>query len=96
MLPEDRRYYPEAEEHYGVGVETLVEDEDAQGIDQPIIATEKPKDFDFIEKKNPETTFDNTFLKYLMGNPALIRNVSVYVLMYEKDRLGIRSENRCR
>lgn len=76
VLPEDKNYYAEAEEHYGPGVETMVEDEDTQGIDEAIISSEKPKDFDIVEKRIPKTTFNNEFLREMMKNPALIRNVS--------------------
>jgi hypothetical protein len=74
VLHEDKKYYPDAEELYP-GVETLVEDEDAQAITEPIIATERAKEFDIVEKI-PETTFDYEFMKFLMKNPELIRNVS--------------------
>jgi U5 small nuclear ribonucleoprotein component len=37
VLAEDKKYYPTVEEVYGPGVETLVNDEDEQPLEQPII-----------------------------------------------------------
>lgn len=37
VLHEDKQYYPDAEQVYGKGVETLVMEEDAQPLTQPII-----------------------------------------------------------
>ena len=36
VLAEDKKYYPTAEEVYGPGTETLVMDEDAQPLEEPI------------------------------------------------------------
>ena len=41
VLAEDKKYYPSAEEIYGEGTETLVMDEDAQPLEEPIIAPVK-------------------------------------------------------
>jgi 116 kDa U5 small nuclear ribonucleoprotein component len=76
VLHEDKKYYPDAEEVYK-GVETLVEDEDTQAINQPIIGTEKQKEFDLVERKTPETRFDYEFMKFIMETPELIRNVKI-------------------
>lgn len=77
MLHEDKKYYPDADEVYK-GVETLVEDEDTQAINQPIVGTERQKEFDLVEKKVPETRFDYEFMKFIMETPELIRNVSYF------------------
>ena len=37
ILAEDKKYYPTAMEVYGEEVETLVEDEDAQPLEEPIV-----------------------------------------------------------
>lgn len=37
VLHEDKKYYPSAEEVYGRDTEVLVQDEDAQPIEVPII-----------------------------------------------------------
>ncbi|KAJ3174678.1 hypothetical protein HK101_010863 [Irineochytrium annulatum] len=57
VLHEDKKYYPTAEEVYGPGVETLVQDEDTQPLSVPIVApVKKPKTY--IQEKNlPETKF---------------------------------------
>ena len=41
VLAEDKKYYPTAEEVYGPGTETLVMDEDAQPLEEPIIAPDQ-------------------------------------------------------
>jgi U5 small nuclear ribonucleoprotein component len=46
VLNEDKQYYPEAEEVYGQGVETMVQEEDAQPITEPMISIIKSKEFD--------------------------------------------------
>lgn len=33
VLHEDKKYYPTAEETFGAGTETLVQEEDAQGLE---------------------------------------------------------------
>lgn len=45
VLHEDKKYYPTALEVYGPGVETLVQEEDAQPLTEPIIAPIKRKKF---------------------------------------------------
>lgn len=74
VLHEDKKYYPDADEMYP-GVETMIQEEDTQPITQPIIGIEKSKDFDLVEKTIPETTFNYDFMKFVMQNPELIRNV---------------------
>ncbi|CDY69302.1 BnaA06g39950D, partial [Brassica napus] len=76
VLPEDKKYYPTAEEVYGEDVETLVMDEDEQPLELPII---KPvRDLRFEVGVKDSTTYVSTqFLVGLMSNPALVRNVSL-------------------
>ena len=45
-LAEDKKYYPTAEEVYGEGTETLVENEDAQALETPIVAPVKVKNIE--------------------------------------------------
>ena len=45
ILHEDKQYYPDAEQIYGNGVETLVMEEDAQPLTKPII--EPPRENNF-------------------------------------------------
>jgi len=62
VLHEDKQYYPDADKIFGKDVETLVMDEDAQPLTQPII--EPPKDFSFHvnEKKLPTVSFQWEYL----------------------------------
>ena len=77
MLHEDKKYYPDADEVYP-GVETMIQEEDTQAIHEPIVGTEKSKDFDLVEKIIPETTYNYEFMRFIMNNPELIRNVIYY------------------
>lgn len=56
MLHEDKKYFPSAEEVYP-DAETLVQDEDTQALDKPIIEPIKVKKFEIQEKDLPETTY---------------------------------------
>jgi len=56
VLHEDKKYYPEAQEVYPAGTETLVEDEDTQPLSKPIIAPIEMRQFSALEKEVPETT----------------------------------------
>ena len=58
ILHEDKQYYPTAEQVYGEDVETLVQEEDAQPLSEPIIAPIKVRKWTVEEKDMPETRFD--------------------------------------
>jgi len=58
VLHEEKQYYPSAEDVYGSGVETLVQEEDAQPLSEPIIAPIKVRKWTVEEKNMPETRFD--------------------------------------
>ncbi|KAA3675336.1 116 kDa U5 small nuclear ribonucleoprotein component [Paragonimus westermani] len=75
VLHEDKKYYPSALEVYGPEVETLVQEEDAQPLTQPLIEPVKHKKFAYTEFNIPLTTYDPEFLADLMDCPELIRNV---------------------
>ncbi|KAG7610347.1 P-loop containing nucleoside triphosphate hydrolase [Arabidopsis suecica] len=78
VLPEDKKYYPIAEEVYGEDVETLVMDEDEQSLEQPIIKPVRDIRFEVGVIKDQTTTYVSTlFLIGLMSNPALVRNVAL-------------------
>ncbi|XP_043221860.1 116 kDa U5 small nuclear ribonucleoprotein component-like isoform X1 [Amphibalanus amphitrite] len=77
VLHEDKKYYPTAEEVFGADVETLVQEEDAQPLTQPIIAPVKRNKFSHVEQDLPETTYEVEYLADLMDNAALIRNVGL-------------------
>jgi len=81
ILHEDKKYYPDAEEVYA-GAEALVQMEDTQPLTDPIITPVRSKNFDLLEKKMPETTFDFNFLAGMMDKPNLIRNVALVGAMH--------------
>ncbi|KAA0201255.1 U5 small nuclear ribonucleoprotein component [Fasciolopsis buskii] len=62
-------------EVYGPEVETLVQEEDAQPLTQPLIEPIRHKKFAYTEVSIPATTYDPEFLADLMDCPELIRNV---------------------
>lgn len=50
--------------------ETLVMEEDAQPLEQPIIAPVVDKKFELVEREAPETAYSLDFLTGLMSNPG--------------------------
>lgn len=76
VLAEDKKYYPTAEEVYGEGVETLVMDEDAQPLEQPIIKPVRNVRFE-VGVKDSSTYVSTEFLLGLASNPSLVRNVAL-------------------
>jgi len=77
VLHEDKKYYPDAEEVYGPNVETIVQEEDAQPLTEPIIAPVKHKKFSLVKQDFPRTSYDMEYLSDLMDCPDLIRNVAL-------------------
>ncbi|KAJ7070648.1 P-loop containing nucleoside triphosphate hydrolase protein [Mycena amicta] len=77
VLHEDKQYYPSASDVYGADVETMVQEEDAQPLTQPIIAPIKVRKWNVEEKDMPETRFDKGFLLNMTAFPDMIRNVAV-------------------
>lgn len=77
VLHEDKKYYPSASEVYGPEVETIVEEEDAQPLTEPIIQPVKKNKFQHVEQELPETTYNPEFLADMMDNPHLVRNVAL-------------------
>lgn len=77
ILHEDKQYYPSAGDVYGPDVETMVQEEDAQPLTEPIIAPIKVRKWAVEEKDMPETRFDKGFLLNMMSLPEMIRNVAV-------------------
>lgn len=76
ILHEDKKYYPSAQEVYGEDVETMVEEEDAQPLTQPIIAPVEVKKFMLEEADLPPVRFDRPFMADLMNFPEQVRNVA--------------------
>ncbi|KAH8926680.1 putative 116 kDa u5 small nuclear ribonucleoprotein component [Atractiella rhizophila] len=80
VLHDDKKYYSTLEETYGPDVETLVQEEDAQPLSEPIIApVNKGVKFSVVDKRKegPETRFDKDFMLFLATHQASIRNVAV-------------------
>lgn len=77
VLHEDKVYYPSASEVYGEDVETLVQEEDAQPLTQPIVEPEKVRSFAIEEQGLPEVRFDRAFMMNMLNFPEMVRNVAV-------------------
>lgn len=58
VLHEDKRYYPSAVEVFGPDVETIVQEEDAQPLDVPLMEPVKKKKFHLKEQELPETVYN--------------------------------------
>lgn len=63
VLHEDKRYYPTALEVYGPDVETIVQEEDAQALDKPLIEPVKRMKFQLKEQNLPETTYNMEYVQ---------------------------------
>lgn len=77
VLHEDKQYYPTAQQVYGPGVETMVQEEDAQPLSQPIIAPIQQKKFTVQEADLPSVNFSWSFMTDLMNYPEQIRNIAL-------------------
>lgn len=76
MLHEDKQYYPTAEQVYGRDVETMVQEEDAQPLTQPIIAPVQQKKFVVQEADLPKVHYSRDFMTDLMNFPEQVRNIA--------------------
>ena len=56
VLHEDKKYYPTASEVYGPEVETLVQEEDAQPLTEPIVAPVRKNKFQHVEQVSKKAT----------------------------------------
>src|SRR5438045_9142799 len=74
ILHEDRQYYPTAQQVYGPDVETMVQEEDAQPLTQPIIAPVTQKKFKVKETDLPPVFYSREFMTDIMSSPEHIRN----------------------
>ncbi|CAI4232119.1 unnamed protein product [Auanema sp. JU1783] len=77
VLHEDKKYYSTALEIYGENVETLVQEEDAQPLTEPIIKPMTQRKFQAIEHNLPRTTYNKEYLADLMDCPHVIRNIAI-------------------
>ncbi|KIW65561.1 hypothetical protein PV04_07811 [Phialophora macrospora] len=77
ILHEDKQYYPTAQQVYGEDVETMVQEEDAQPLTQPIIAPVTKKKFQVQEADLPPVQYSREFMSDLLSFPEGIRNIAV-------------------
>jgi len=77
VLHEDKQYYPTAQQVYGPDVETMVQEEDAQSLTQPIIAPIQQKKFTVQEADLPTVHYSRDFMTDLMNFPEQIRNIAL-------------------
>ncbi|KAL2216394.1 U5 small nuclear ribonucleoprotein component [Thermoascus aurantiacus ATCC 26904] len=77
VLHEDKQYYPTAQQVYGEEVETLVQEEDAQPLSEPIIAPVQQKKFAVQEADLPPVFYSREFMSDLLNFPEQIRNIAL-------------------
>ena len=77
ILHEDKQYYPTAQQIYGQDVETMVQEEDAQPLTQPIVAPVTQKKFQVQEADLPPVYYSREFMTDLLSFPEGIRNIAV-------------------
>lgn len=77
ILHDDKTYYQSAQALYGDQVETMVQEEDAQPLTQPIIEPIKVRKFRVGAATGPTRRWDDEFLLGLASNPGMVRNVAV-------------------
>ncbi|QPG72737.1 hypothetical protein FOA43_000038 [Brettanomyces nanus] len=77
ILPEDKAYYPSAEEVFGSEVETIVATVDAKNINEPIVEPLDEEAFKIEEKDLPETMYSKQYMWELMKIPSKVRNVAL-------------------
>ncbi|KAL3438588.1 P-loop containing nucleoside triphosphate hydrolase protein [Aspergillus tetrazonus] len=77
ILHEDKQYYPSAQQVYGEDVETLVQEEDAQPLSEPIIAPVTQKKFAIEESELPPVFFSREFMTDMLNFPDQIRNIAL-------------------
>ncbi|GAA5977414.1 hypothetical protein JCM10908_004971 [Rhodotorula pacifica] len=77
VLHDDKTYYPSASATYGPGVETMVQEEDAQPLSVPIVEPVKTRKFRLGTTKGPERRWEDQFLMGLASNPETVRNVAI-------------------
>lgn len=77
VLHEDKQYYASAQQIYGPGVETLVQEEDTQTLQQPIVAPIEHQKFTVEEEELPPVYFNREFLTDLTNYPDQVRNIAL-------------------
>lgn len=76
VLHEDKQYYPTAQQVYGAEVETLVQEEDAQPLSEPIVKPVQQKKFAVQEADLPGVYYSRDFMTDLLNFPEQIRNIA--------------------
>ena len=76
VLHEDKQYYAGAAVVYP-GAEVLVEEEDTQPLETPLVRPIKHVLFEDVENRMPETSFSFEYLAGLMDHPGLVRHVAI-------------------
>ncbi|KAK4056965.1 hypothetical protein OIO90_001865 [Microbotryomycetes sp. JL221] len=77
ILHDDKKYYPSASAVYGDDVETMVQEEDAQPLSQPIVDPIKTRKFRVGASKGPDRRWNDEFMLGLASEPDMIRNVAI-------------------
>lgn len=62
---------------YGPDVETVVQEEDTQALDKPLVEPVKHKKFQVQEQQLPETNYDMEYLADMLDNTNLMRNITL-------------------
>lgn len=62
---------------YGPDVETVVQEEDTQALDKPLVEPVKHKKFQVQEQELPETNYDMEYLADMLDNTNLMRNITL-------------------
>lgn len=78
VLHENKQYYPSAEDVYGPDVETMVQEEDAQPLSEPIIAPIKVRKWTVEEKDMPETRFDKGWDLEGLNQECLLTEIQIF------------------
>ena len=74
VLHEDKKYYPTASEVYGPEVETLIQEEDAQPLTEPIVAPVRKNKFQHVE----QVTLQFFLILFGVGERLLSIQCNVY------------------
>lgn len=77
ILHDDKQYYQSASALYGAEVETMVQEEDAQPLTQPIVEPIKVRKFRVGAATGPKRRWDDEFLLALASTPSAVRNVAI-------------------
>jgi 116 kDa U5 small nuclear ribonucleoprotein component len=80
VLAEDKQHYPSAEQVFGPGTETMVEEEDTQHISVPLVAPRVTRVTVLSESPDraPRANYDHEYLaSAILSNSSLIRNIAL-------------------